>query len=387
MSASPTKASFALPVTQLASSRSWPGSRATWRRLAARRAPVTTCSTPFRRNRAERRGGISLPSQRRPREALGTRGKARRSVGALRPHRDGSQYESTKRVGTAPSTLPDRLRKARRVQEIPPALTNAIPSRGGSGPCHGDRLFLVASAHDHENVLLEARWTAHLTFNRPTPSNSINDGLARTMAATTAISLDDWVCGAPLRQRPPLLRGGDVKAFEALGDGLPQHPCAHSGAAHGNRAGSRRRPGGRRARQRGGRGSDSSACRPCGGRGVDQVRHGVYGHRTHARRVVSGSCPPRGRPCARAHAHQRVLSAEEALDWGLITSVVPTPCHARPTPLLLRPPPPTPQKGSRRSSRSYRRTTTATRGERPRRTYRAGQSAVARAARCAGGAP
>jgi 2-(1,2-epoxy-1,2-dihydrophenyl)acetyl-CoA isomerase len=78
----------------------------------------------------------------------------------------------------------------------------------------------------YENLLLEVRdGVAHLTLNRPDQANGINIGMARDlMDATLAIAGDDRVravllAGAGAR----FCGGGDVKEFAAQGGDLPQH--------------------------------------------------------------------------------------------------------------------------------------------------------------------
>ena len=74
-----------------------------------------------------------------------------------------------------------------------------------------------------DNVLLEVRdGIAHLTLNRPDAANGIDLGLADDLlAAATAISLDDDVRAVLLSGNGPrFCAGGDVKAFATLGDDL-----------------------------------------------------------------------------------------------------------------------------------------------------------------------
>jgi 2-(1,2-epoxy-1,2-dihydrophenyl)acetyl-CoA isomerase len=75
----------------------------------------------------------------------------------------------------------------------------------------------------YENVLLDIHdGIAHLTLNRPDAANGINAGLAADlMAATTAISLDRSVRVVLLSgSGSRFCGGGDVKAFAAAGDAV-----------------------------------------------------------------------------------------------------------------------------------------------------------------------
>ncbi|MEX1007879.1 MAG: enoyl-CoA hydratase-related protein [Acidimicrobiia bacterium] len=184
----------------------------------------------------------------------------------------------------------------------------------------------------YENVLLEVRdGIAHLTLNRPEAANGINMGLARDlMAATIDISLDDSVrvvllSGSGAR----FCGGGDVKAFAALGDDLPANiraliPALHTAitmlvrgdapvvaAVHGSAAGA-------------GLGLVGASDLVIAGESTKFVM--AY---TGVGLTPDGSSSwfvPRLVGVRRAlelTLTNRVLSAAEALEWGLITSVVP----------------------------------------------------------------
>ncbi len=183
-----------------------------------------------------------------------------------------------------------------------------------------------------ENVLLEVRdGIAHLTLNRPEAANGINDGLAHDlMAATTAISLDDRVRVVLLSGNGSrFCGGGDVKAFAALGDELAGNiraliPALHTAitalvrgdapvvaAVHGSAAGA-------------GLGLVGASDLVVAGESTKFVM--AY---TGVGLTPDGSSSwfvPRLVGLRRAlelTLTNRVLSAAEALDWGLITSVVP----------------------------------------------------------------
>lgn len=88
-------------------------------------------------------------------------------------------------------------------------------------------------------VELEVRdGIAHLTLNRPDESNGIDDRLARDLlAATTAVERDPSVRVVLLSGRGPrFCGGGDLKSFATAGDGLPalartMLPALHSAIA------------------------------------------------------------------------------------------------------------------------------------------------------------
>jgi 2-(1,2-epoxy-1,2-dihydrophenyl)acetyl-CoA isomerase len=183
-----------------------------------------------------------------------------------------------------------------------------------------------------DNVLLEVRdGIAHLTLNRPEAANGINDGLAQDLlAATTAISLDDRVRVVLLSGNGArFCGGGDVKAFAALGDDLAANirgliPALHTAiallvrgdapvvaAVHGSAAGA-------------GLGLVGASDLVVAGESTKFVM--AY---TGIGLTPDGSSSwfvPRLVGVRRAlelTLTNRVLSADEALDWGLITKVVP----------------------------------------------------------------
>jgi 2-(1,2-epoxy-1,2-dihydrophenyl)acetyl-CoA isomerase len=183
-----------------------------------------------------------------------------------------------------------------------------------------------------ENVLLDVRdGIAHLTLNRPDAANGINDGLARDLlAATTAISLDDRVRVVLLSGNGArFCGGGDVKAFAALGDELTANirgliPALHTAisllvrgdapvvaAVHGSAAGA-------------GLGLVGASDLVVAGESTKFVM--AY---TGIALTPDGSSSwfiPRLVGVRRAlelTLTNRVLSAQEALDWGIITQVVP----------------------------------------------------------------
>ncbi len=184
----------------------------------------------------------------------------------------------------------------------------------------------------YENVLLEVRdGIAHLTLNRPEAANGIDAGLAADlMAATTAISLDDSVRVVLLSGNGArFCGGGDVKAFAALGADLPGNirafiPSLHTAittlvrgdppvvaAVHGSAAGA-------------GLGLVGASDLVVAGESTKFVM--AY---TGVGLTPDGSSSwfvPRLVGVRRAlelTLTNRVLSAAEALEWGLITTVVP----------------------------------------------------------------
>jgi 2-(1,2-epoxy-1,2-dihydrophenyl)acetyl-CoA isomerase len=183
-----------------------------------------------------------------------------------------------------------------------------------------------------DNVLLEVRdGIAHLTLNRPDAANGINQAMARDlMEATVAIGLDPSVRSVLLSGNGPrFCGGGDVKAFAALGDGLATDmratlPALHTAitalvrgdapvvaAVHGSAAGA-------------GLGFVGASDLVVAGESTKFVM--AY---TGVGLTPDGSSSwfvPRLVGLRRAlelTLTNRVLSAEEALDWGLITRVVP----------------------------------------------------------------
>jgi 2-(1,2-epoxy-1,2-dihydrophenyl)acetyl-CoA isomerase len=183
-----------------------------------------------------------------------------------------------------------------------------------------------------KSVLLEVRdGIAHLTLNRPEAANGIDMSLARDLlAATVDISLDDRVRVVLLSGNGPrFCGGGDVKAFAALGDDLAANiraliPSLHTAitslvrgeapvvaAVHGSAAGA-------------GLGLVGASDLVVAGESTKFVM--AY---TGVGLTPDGSSSwfvPRLVGLRRAlelTLTNRVLSAAEALEWGLITSVVP----------------------------------------------------------------
>ncbi len=184
----------------------------------------------------------------------------------------------------------------------------------------------------YENVLLEVSdGIAHLTLNRPEAANGINEGLARDlMAATVAIRVDERVrvvllSGAGAR----FCGGGDVKAFAAAGDELSAQirsfiPLLHTAIA---------------SLVRGDAPVVAAVHGSAAGAGLGLVGASdlvVAGESTKFVMAYTGvGLTPDGssswflpRLVGVRHALEltltnRALSAAEALDWGLITSVVP----------------------------------------------------------------
>jgi 2-(1,2-epoxy-1,2-dihydrophenyl)acetyl-CoA isomerase len=184
----------------------------------------------------------------------------------------------------------------------------------------------------YENVLLEVRdGIARLTLNRPEAANAIDDGLARDLlGAVVEIQLDDRVRVVLLSGNGArFCGGGDVKAFAALGDDLPANiraliPSLHTAitalvrgdapvvaAVHGSAAGA-------------GLGLVGASDLVVAGESTKFVM--AY---TGVGLTPDGSSSwfvPRLVGVRRAlelALTNRVLTAEEALEWGLITSVVP----------------------------------------------------------------
>ena len=183
-----------------------------------------------------------------------------------------------------------------------------------------------------QNVLLAVRdGIAHLTLNRPESANGINDAMARDlMAATTAISLDDRVRVVLLSGNGArFCGGGDVKAFEALGDGLVANIRGLSSALHSAIM----------ALVRGDAPVVAAVHGSAAGAGLGLIGASdlvVAGESTKFVMAYTGiGLTPDGssswfvprlvglRRALELTLTNRVLSAEEALDWGLITSVVP----------------------------------------------------------------
>ena len=189
-------------------------------------------------------------------------------------------------------------------------------------------LLAFAGCMTDGNVLLEVRdGIADLTLNRPDAANGINDGLARDLlAATIEIRLDDRVRVVLLSGNGPrFCGGGDVKAFAALGDDLSANiraliPALHTAitslvrgdapvvaAVHGSAAGA-------------GLGLVGASDLVVAGESTKFVM--AY---TGVGLTPDGSSSwfvPRLVGLRRAlelTLTNRVLSAAEALDWGLIT--------------------------------------------------------------------
>ncbi|HXY94671.1 MAG TPA: enoyl-CoA hydratase-related protein [Acidimicrobiia bacterium] len=184
----------------------------------------------------------------------------------------------------------------------------------------------------YENVLLDVRdGVAHLTLDRPEAANGIDAGMAQDlMAATVEIGLDDRVRAVLLSgSGARFCGGGDVKAFAALGDDLPAHirgliPALHTAitslvrgdapvvaAVHGSAAGA-------------GLGLVGASDLVVAGESTRFVM--AY---TGVGLTPDGSSSwfiPRLVGLRRAlelTLTNRVLTAEEARDWGIVTTVVP----------------------------------------------------------------
>jgi 2-(1,2-epoxy-1,2-dihydrophenyl)acetyl-CoA isomerase len=183
-----------------------------------------------------------------------------------------------------------------------------------------------------DSVLLDIRdGIAHLMLNRPDAANAINERLARDlMAATVEISVDERVRVVLLSGNGPrFCGGGDVKAFAALGDDLSANirafiPALHTAitslvrgdapvvaAVHGSAAGA-------------GLGLVGASDLVVAGESTKFVM--AY---TGVGLTPDGSSSwfvPRLVGVRRAlelALTNRALTAAEALEWGLITSVVP----------------------------------------------------------------
>ena len=183
-----------------------------------------------------------------------------------------------------------------------------------------------------DHVLLEVRdGIAHLTLNRPDAANGINDVLARDlMEATIAIAVDPTVRAVLLSGNGArFCGGGDVKAFAALGDDLPANMRATLPALHAAIT----------ALVRGDAPVVAAVHGSAAGAGLGLVGASdlvVAGESTKFVMAYTGvGLTPDGssswfvprlvgvRRALELTLTNRVLSADEALDWGLITSVVP----------------------------------------------------------------